>query len=63
MSTLLVYLLKRIWIIILAVAVCVGPVVYWSSGKPVEYKASASAYILRQTTSTSTNLYQELSQP
>ncbi|WP_219834867.1 YveK family protein [Paenibacillus sp. R14(2021)] len=60
MSTLLVYLLKRIWIIILAVAVCVGPVIYWSNSKPVEYKASASAYILRQTTSTSTNLYQEL---
>ncbi|WP_232016575.1 YveK family protein [Paenibacillus baekrokdamisoli] len=60
MSALLGLLLKRFWIVIISLAVFVGPILYYSSSKPAEYTADASVYILRQTTSTSTNLYQEL---
>ena len=59
-SALIGVVLRRFWIVIISLAVFVGPVLYYSSTKPVEYTADASVYILRQTTSTSTNLYQEL---
>ena len=59
-SALIGVVLRRFWIVIISLAVFVGPVLYYSSTKPVDITADASVYILRQTTSTSTNLYQEL---
>ncbi|WP_158630190.1 YveK family protein [Cohnella sp. AR92] len=59
-SSVALTIVKRSWILLIGVVVFLAPIFYLDQTRTDEYKASASVFILRQTDSTSTNLYQEL---
>ncbi|MGF7033002.1 capsular polysaccharide biosynthesis protein [Paenibacillus mucilaginosus] len=61
LSELISIILRRIWILLIAVLVCVGAAAYVSYfHMEKEYEASASMYVLKSNKTPSNNLYQEL---